>query len=279
MDPLLPDLSPPFNNTPPPYRERMAQCSLTDNFALSVQAFLAFAAFSTLLIKRQKENPRRPLLIWFFDTSKQGFAAGFIHFVNVFLSYASLVTDEQSNPCDWYFLNVFIDTTFGVATMYFLIKFSNKLIHRYKWHDLRTGEYGHPPNVSTWLRQLGWFIGMSLINKILLLIIYSIPFVLPVVRALLAPFRPSPKIEVVFVMLIFPLVMNIIQFWLIDQLLKEKHVTPALDDDREIMEMDASEFLLDDDEDGPLEKDRESISQDRLEEGTAQHRPLTRTIY
>ncbi|ORX94432.1 hypothetical protein K493DRAFT_162016, partial [Basidiobolus meristosporus CBS 931.73] len=195
-------------------------CSLTDDFAIIVQGFLASTAFMTLLIKRQKETPRRPLLIWFFDTSKQGFAAGFIHFFNVFLSYASLITDEQSNPCDWYFLNVFMDTTVGVATMYVLIKYSNCLIARYRWDELRTGEYGHPPEVMIWLKQLGWFIGMTVVNKLLLLIIYSIPFVLPVVRALLEPFRPLPKIEVVFVMLLFPLVMNIVQFWLVDQFLK-----------------------------------------------------------
>ncbi|KAK9712710.1 hypothetical protein K7432_006962 [Basidiobolus ranarum] len=281
MDPLLPDLAPPFNTTPPPYRERMAQCSLTDDFALIVQAFLAFTAFSTLLLKRQKENPRRPLLIWFFDTSKQGFAACFVHFFNVFLSYASLLADEQSNPCDWYFLNVFMDTTFGVATMYFLIKFSNNLIHRYKWYELRIGEYGHPPDVLIWLRQLGWFIGMSMVNKLLLLVIYSIPFVLPIVRALLAPFRPLPKIEVVFVMLLFPLVMNIMQFWLIDQLLKEKFMDSTLDDDREVMEMDDAEFLLEDDEDDSFEKGKERNSQEEgLEEGVINvTRRLTQTIY
>ncbi|ORY06551.1 hypothetical protein K493DRAFT_310497 [Basidiobolus meristosporus CBS 931.73] len=171
-----------------------------------------------------------------------------------------------------------MDTTFGVATMYFLIRLSNKLIEDYKWHSLRTGEYGHPPNVSTWLRQLGWFIGMSMINKVILLIIYSIPFVLPVVRALLSPFKPSPKVEVVFVMLFFPLVMNIIQFWFIDQLLKEKHITPVLDSAHETMEMDASDYLLDVDEEESFEKEPESGTQDRSEESGVTHR-LTNTIY
>ncbi|CAO3689556.1 unnamed protein product [Rhizopus microsporus] len=42
-----------------------------DTFGIIVQLCLAAAAFSTLIYKRQREKPRRPLRIWGFDVSKQ----------------------------------------------------------------------------------------------------------------------------------------------------------------------------------------------------------------
>jgi hypothetical protein len=39
-------------------------CKLLDPFAIFVQLVLAGLAFSTLFIKRQRESPQRPLLIW-----------------------------------------------------------------------------------------------------------------------------------------------------------------------------------------------------------------------
>jgi hypothetical protein len=39
-------------------------CKLLDSFAIFVQLVLASLAFSTLIIKRQRESPQRPLLTW-----------------------------------------------------------------------------------------------------------------------------------------------------------------------------------------------------------------------
>jgi hypothetical protein len=35
-----------------------------DSFAIVIQVCLATIAFSTLIIKRQRENPQRPVRIW-----------------------------------------------------------------------------------------------------------------------------------------------------------------------------------------------------------------------
>lgn len=45
-------------------QEDGAGCKLLDSFAIFVQLVLAALAFSTLYIKRQRESPQRPLLIW-----------------------------------------------------------------------------------------------------------------------------------------------------------------------------------------------------------------------
>jgi hypothetical protein len=41
-----------------------AGCKLLDSFAIVIQICLATIAFSTLIIKRQRENPQRPVRIW-----------------------------------------------------------------------------------------------------------------------------------------------------------------------------------------------------------------------
>jgi hypothetical protein len=54
--------------------------------------------------KRHREIPRRPWIIWAFDTSKQALAAFLVHFSNVLISYVAGENPEGSskNPCVWY---------------------------------------------------------------------------------------------------------------------------------------------------------------------------------
>lgn len=40
-------------------------CVLVDNFAIFVQVLLGAIAFSTLIYKRHRERPQRPLRIWY----------------------------------------------------------------------------------------------------------------------------------------------------------------------------------------------------------------------
>jgi hypothetical protein len=44
--------------------EGASYCKLTDGFAIGVQLVMGLIVCSSLLIKRQREHPRRPLLIW-----------------------------------------------------------------------------------------------------------------------------------------------------------------------------------------------------------------------
>lgn len=52
---------------PPPIDDDDAEagCKLMDSFAIFIQLCLAAAAFSTLIIKRQREQPQRPVRIWY----------------------------------------------------------------------------------------------------------------------------------------------------------------------------------------------------------------------
>jgi hypothetical protein len=97
-------------------------CHLVDGFAIVVQVLMAILAFSSLLYKRHIEDPKRPILIWALDTSKQAIAASLVHISNIGLSIvSSWLGHREGNPCVWYFLNLALDTTVGVYLLYLFI--------------------------------------------------------------------------------------------------------------------------------------------------------------
>ena len=51
-----------------------------------IQLGLGVLSFSVLIIKRLRENPKRPWKIWIFDTSKQLFSQVLAHFINLTIS-------------------------------------------------------------------------------------------------------------------------------------------------------------------------------------------------
>ncbi|KAL1921379.1 uncharacterized protein VTP21DRAFT_11095 [Calcarisporiella thermophila] len=205
-----------------------AGCKLMDSFAVIIQLLLASLAFSTLIFKRQQEKPQRPLLIWGFDVSKQVIGAGVIHALNIIVSYIKRDQNsgEGSNPCVWYFLNILIDTTIGVFILWCIIQSLNRLVTRIGIEELRSGDYGEPPlqdQIYRWSKQLFMFILALILMKLVVLGIFRIcPFLVDVGRWALAWTMGNTRLQVVFVMLVFPLIMNIIQFWLVDTIVKNK---------------------------------------------------------
>ncbi|VVD03488.1 unnamed protein product [Leptidea sinapis] len=71
--------------------------ALTDTYGWFMQFLLAILAFTCLIGKRfcEPRYARRPWLIWFYDTSKQGLGALIIHAANCVL-YAALATFAKS---------------------------------------------------------------------------------------------------------------------------------------------------------------------------------------
>jgi FKBP-type peptidyl-prolyl cis-trans isomerase len=101
------------------------ECRLLGPFAIFVQGALGLLALLSLVYKRWRERPQRPLKIWFFDASKQVFGSVLIHLANLFMSMLSSgdfdvkkagtylqedpSTGRQPNPCSFYLLNLAID--------------------------------------------------------------------------------------------------------------------------------------------------------------------------
>ncbi|KAM3580352.1 hypothetical protein VKS41_007019 [Umbelopsis sp. WA50703] len=211
----------PPEGPPPP--EPDSGCKLLDGFAILIQLLLASTALATLAIKRARERPQRPVKIWVMDGSKQFLGGVVIHSLNLLVSYSRGRPRHggSSNLCVWYFLNVGVDTTLGVAILWAILHSLQWTLQRLGVTGIRTGDYGTPPSMRRWVKQTVIFIislaGMKLCVFTLL---RFFPFFFDFGKWVLRWTRDNYRAQVVFVMLIFPLCMNAFQIWIIDTIVK-----------------------------------------------------------
>jgi len=101
--------------------ENNGECKLLGPFALFIQGALGGLALLSLVYKRWRERPQRPVKIWAFDASKQVFGSVLLHIANLLMSMLSAgqltvspsVTKKyQPNPCSFYLLNLAIDVSY-----------------------------------------------------------------------------------------------------------------------------------------------------------------------
>jgi hypothetical protein len=94
------------------------ECQLLGPFAVFIQGALGALALLSLVYKRWRERPQRPIKIWAFDVSKQVVGSILLHVANLLMSMLSsgqlTVSPSTSgstsaNPCSFYLLNLAID--------------------------------------------------------------------------------------------------------------------------------------------------------------------------
>ncbi|XP_069681606.1 store-operated calcium entry regulator STIMATE-like [Periplaneta americana] len=193
-------------------------CNITDMFGWFLQVLLAALAFTCLILKRfcEPRYERRPWLIWFYDTSKQGMGALVIHLANVYLA-----TTFQGDPCTWYIINFLLDSSIGLGIIYVGIRLSQYLSRVKRWEAINFGEYGKPPSVNAWLAQCCLYVLLMVIVKICITLLIQLDFWDEVRDFILSPIT-DPKVEVVIVMLIIPFFINALMFWVTDNFLMRK---------------------------------------------------------
>ena len=196
-----------------PYMEADDGCKLLNVFAVLMQVLMAFTTLLSLLYKRYQETPQRDWLVWIMDTSKQAISATLVHFVNILVSYISVFLPQTStNPCVWYFLNVFLDTTLGVYALYMFLLRIHKLAMKFGIDEITMGYYGDPPRLYPWCKQLMLFLLAWFGVKVTVVILLTfVPHFGRVAEWIFLIFKGNTKGQVVFAMLIFPLCMNIVQ--------------------------------------------------------------------
>ncbi|CAD6961743.1 unnamed protein product [Tilletia controversa] len=198
-------------------------------------ALMGVMVLGSLVLKRQRERPKRPWKIWSLDISKQMLGQLFVHTLNIVLSDA-VAAHGRSNPCSLYFLNIAIDTTLGVFIIYITLRIvTHVLTSVLGWHGFVSGQYGNvptpdggsgKPKMSYWGKQLVTYLFAIFIMKIIVTgIMWMFPFFFALGRWLLSFFGKHRNVQVFFVMALFPLAMNVIQFWLIDSLLRHNPTT------------------------------------------------------
>ncbi|KAJ7749249.1 vacuolar membrane protein-domain-containing protein [Mycena olivaceomarginata] len=195
-------------------------CRLLGPIALTVQGLMGVLVILSL-------KPMRPWRIWLFDVSKQVAGQMFVHAFNVFVS--DLVSHHSSNnACVSYFLNILIDTTLGVGLIYVLLRvFTYIASERFQLKGFESGIYGTPPSFKYWLRQATIYILALTTMKFMVIGLLALLPGLWSLGAWLLSWTWSGEGD--SVMGIFPILMNILQFWLIDSIVKASGVALDLD--------------------------------------------------
>ncbi|KAJ2231136.1 hypothetical protein H4R99_003363 [Coemansia sp. RSA 1722] len=217
-----------------PVNEEILNCRLVGPFSIAVQALVGTLGFSTLIIKRHFERPRRPWLVWSFDVSKQVIGGTMMHMSNLLVSAlsgkANAEGENATNPCSWYVLNLTIDCTLGVLIVAGYLKLYEMFANRLRITGLESGHYGNPPNWRRWIKQAALFcISMISMKLTVILLITIFPFLVAIGDGILKPVQmlESPRFQIIFVMAIWPLILNIFESWVIDHVIKKKHGASA----------------------------------------------------
>lgn len=263
------------------------ECELLGPFALLVQLALGGLALTTLIFKRYRERPQRPLKIWLFDVSKQVVGSILVHVANLLMSMLSagefsmsaadvvagvasadsgvvarnlatlLRRDHDSNgnympnPCSFYLLNLAIDTTIGIPILIVLLRIFTALLSATPFgsppDSLRSGHYGSPPKTTWWFKQcVIYFLGLLGMKLCVLLIFLIIPWISQVGDWALRWTEGNEKLQVFFVMMFFPLIMNATQYYIIDTFIKDKNPHNEDADERERLNVDEDGFDVQD---------------------------------
>ncbi|DAZ92415.1 TPA: hypothetical protein N0F65_000199 [Lagenidium giganteum] len=211
----------------------LQECKLLGGgFAHLLQVLLGIIALSVLVIKRMYEVPQRPLRVWAFDASKQMVGAGFAHVANLVIALMLYQYEHDRereaaknvDQCAFYFVNFTMDTTFGVLLNWLILAAFSQAAVKFNWTSQRTpGDYGNPPRVSLWLKQLSaWILVIFVTKMIIAFIILLLEQPLSACAIwLFKPLQPYPRVELAIVMIACPCLMNALQFWVQDNFLKK----------------------------------------------------------
>lgn len=133
--------------------------------------------------------------------------------------------------------------------------------------SIQSGNYGSPPNAWWWLKQsVIYFCGLFGMKICVLAIFILMPWISIAGDWALGWTEGNEKLQIAFVMMIFPLIMNILQYYIIDSFIKkpiyEDDAADDTDDQRgrfnQLLSSPEDEFDSDDEEEHGVTKVRES---------------------
>ncbi|KAJ5585392.1 uncharacterized protein N7459_005192 [Penicillium hispanicum] len=207
------------------------ECKLLGPFSIFIQTALGVLALLSLVYKRWRERPQRPVKVWAFDVSKQVFGSSMLHLANLLMSMFSagqleIRKEYRPNPCSFYLLNLGIDTTLGIPILILILRVLNFFASYTPLasppESIESGNYGHPPRAWWWFKQsIIYFVGLLGMKICVFFLIELMPFIVKVGDWALQWTEGNTAIQIAFVMLLFPVVMNAIQYYIIDAFIKK----------------------------------------------------------
>merc|ERR1719362_2751223 len=149
--------------------ERHDQCKvISGNFAIAIQMVLGVAACTSLLAKRLREHPRRSLLIWFMDSTKQAAALGMQHFVNILLAVLFATGSTEASECIWFAANLLVAVICGIGLLTAYMRLHRCAVARWNLEWLHSGRYSSDetrPRWDWWLAQLVLWVVVCCVEK------------------------------------------------------------------------------------------------------------------
>jgi hypothetical protein len=89
--------------------------------------------------------------------------------------------------------------------------------------SIQSGNYGNPPNSWWWFKQsIIYFCGLFGMKVCVLIIFILMPWISKVGDWALSWTEGNEKLQIAFVMMIFPLIMNAMQYYIIDSFIKKQ---------------------------------------------------------
>jgi len=202
-------------------------CQVLSGYAgFAVQFMLFTVCVGSLLLKWWLEEPRRKMQIFLLDSSKQFVGAGVIHMLNLacavaFTRYERSAADE----CAWYWINIMIDTTFGVGICFVLLKGTERILGYDSGHYGKGSASGIDwqanPDFRKWLGQISvWCLIVSVMKLIVVSIMYLFAPMWERISVTCTNWISNNTMRLLFVMVLTPTCMNMFQFWVTDSFLK-----------------------------------------------------------
>lgn len=206
------------------------QCQvLGDVFGVVVQGLLAAVVACTLLLKWWLEKPQRRFKIFALDSSKQFFGAGAIHVSNMLCAvvFASMMEHHAGDECAWYWVNIMIDTTFGVVVCYALLKATEALFGYDTGHYGKKAETGidweQDPDYGKWFQQIVvWCFIVMLMKAVVVCMMAAAPAFWVWLANSATHWIHDRQHRLIFVMIVTPTMMNMFQFLVQDSFLKHQ---------------------------------------------------------
>lgn len=197
---------------------------LGDAWGLLMQFVLFCVCMWTLLFKWYLEVPRRRFLVFLLDSSKQIIGSGYLHFAN--MGFAMLVDSTDAvrhKECAWYWANLVSDCTLGLLIVWIILRLSERCFH-YKsglYSADQQIDWEAQPDYSRWAGQVSVYLLILSIKKLIVgaLLWFALPFSVNAGRTA-TTWVGGPHLQLLFTMVLTPVVMDTFSFWMTDGFLK-----------------------------------------------------------
>lgn len=136
------------------------------------------------------------------------------------------------NQCNWYFINLVVDVFMGTFLNIMAFKQIEILLSDSPKYRFQSGKYSKEGYFWSWCYQCSIWLLVNLTVKIFIILIlfFNVEFFSFFTSWVLAPFQISPRAELVYIMIVFPAVLNGISFWITDNYLQMEESKESSED-------------------------------------------------